>query len=153
MEGDLIKQGGGEELARRAAARLAGEVEPNLPALTERAIAEGGVVGGMRSFEPVSGLALAAFLLSVAQFGWTIYRDLKEDREKSTEKAAEARAKGVGGLGPLLVRRIRLGINLPVGVSSAHRDRIVAVVVEEILNEEERSGGAAGGGWDDEELR
>lgn len=153
MDGDLIRQGGGEGLARRAAVRLAGEVDPNLPALTERAIAEGGAVGGMRSFEPVSGLALAAFLLRVAQFGWTIYRGLKKDRERAAEKAAETRAKGGSGLGPLLARRIRLGVELPAGVSPERRDRIVEVVVEEILHEDERSGGAAVGGWDDEELR
>jgi hypothetical protein len=147
---------GAEEVARRAAARLAGEVDPGLPALTERAIAGGGAAEGMRSYDPTLAIALGGFLLSVAQLGWTIYRDLKADREKATEKADRDRIPDRAGLGALLVRRIRLGMEAPAGVTPERRDRIVEVVVEEILRDDGSPGsrGVTGaGGWDRKELR
>ncbi len=117
-----------EALARRAATRLAGELDPRLPALTERAIAgEDGEIR-TRAYDPTLALGLAGFLLSVAQFAWTIYRDLKKDRKDEEEKAAER-----GKLGPLLARKIRLGVDLPSGVTPEQRDRVIEVVVEEIL--------------------
>ena len=146
-------RGGSEEVARRAAARLAGEVDPGLPALTERAIAAGGAAEGMRSYDPALALGLAGFLLSVAQFGWTIYRDLKADREKAAEKADRDRVQGRAGLGALLARRIRLGMEAPAGVTPERRDRIVEVVVEEILRGDAGPEAAGAGGWDRSELR
>jgi hypothetical protein len=144
---------GAEEVARRAAARLAGEVDPGLPALTERVIAGAGAAEGMRSYDPALAIALGGFLLSVAQLGWTIYRDLKADREKAAEKADRARLSDRAGLGALLVRRIRLGMEAPAGVTPERRDRIVEVVVEEILRGDEGSEAAGAGGWDRKELR
>jgi hypothetical protein len=148
---------GAEEVARRAAARLAGEVDPGLPALTERAIAGGGAAEGMRSYDPALAIALGGFLLSVAQLGWTIYRDLKADREKAAEKADRDRAQDRDerrvGLGALLARRIRLGMQMPAGVTPERRDRIVEVVVEEILRGDEGSKAEGAGGWDRKALR
>ncbi len=151
--GNLEEQGGAEAVARRAAARLADEMGLELPALTERAIAGDGAAEGMRSFDPALALGLAGFLVSVARFGWTIYRDLRSDREKAKEKADRERREDRAGLGALLARRIRLGMALPAGVTAEGRDRIVKVVVEEILRDDAglESGGA--GGWDREELR
>lgn len=122
-----------EALARRAAARLAGELDPRLPALTERAIAGEGSETRTRSYDPTLAIGLAGFLLSVAQFAWTIYRDLKEDRKDVEEKSAE-QARERNKLGPLLARKIRLGIDLPPGVTPDQQDRVIEVVVEEILH-------------------
>jgi len=144
---------GPEGVARRAAARLAAEVDPALPALTERAIAGGGGAERMRSYDPALGIALAGFLLSVAQFGWTIYRDLKADREKAAEKADRDHIPDRAGLGGLLARRIRLAMETPAGVTPERRDRIVEVVVEEILRDDAGPGVTGAGGWDRKELR
>lgn len=122
-----------EALARRAAARLAGELDPALPALTERAIAGEGGETRMRSYDPTLALGLAGFLLSVAQFAWTIYRDLKEDRKDAEENVAE-QAQERNKLDALLAREIRLGIDLPPGVTPDQRDRVIEVVVEEMLS-------------------
>lgn len=153
MSQETVERLAANAVARRAAARLAGEVDPSLPALTERAIAEGAPREGMRSFDPTLAIALGGFLLSVAQFGWKIYRDLKEDRGKAAEKAAESRDQERAGLGTLLARRIRLGMETPPDVTPERRDRIVEVVVEEILRYEPGSGAGGAGGWDRKELR
>jgi hypothetical protein len=147
------EQGAAEEVARRAAVRLGAEVDPALPALTEQAIAEGGSVERMRSYDPALGIALAGFLLSVAQFGWTIHRDLKLDREKAAETAERERIPDRAGLGGLLARRIRLAMETPAGVTPERRDRIVEVVVEELLRDDAGLEAAGADGWDREELR
>jgi hypothetical protein len=128
-------------------------VDPGLPALTERAIAGGGAAEGMRSYDPTLAIALGGFLLSVAQLGWTIHRDLKADREKAAEKADRDRLSDRAGLGALLARRIRLGMQMPAGVTPERRDRIVEVVVEEILRGDAGPEAGGAGGWDRKALR
>jgi hypothetical protein len=128
-------------------------VDPGLPALTERVIAGAGAAEGMRSYDPALALGLAGFLLSVAQFGWTIYRDLKEDRQKAAEKADRDRLQDRAGLGALLARRIRLKMETPTGVTPERRDRIVEVVVEEILRDDAGPEAGGAGGWDRKALR
>jgi hypothetical protein len=120
-----------DTIARRAAARLGPSLDPNLPASLERAIANEGRTDRQRSFDAGVSLALAAFLLNSVQFGWKIYRDLKDDREKkqkAQEKAgAEPRPR------ELLLRRMRLALGEPHGLSTAQRDQLLEVVAEEIL--------------------
>lgn len=157
MSQETVEKLAANAVARRAAARLAEDVDPSLPALTERAIVEGEPREGMRSFDPTLAIALGGFLLSVAQFGWTVYRDLKEDREEAAKEAAGSGDRDRAGLGALLARRIRVGMETPPGVTPERRDRIVEVVVEEILRHEPGAGpgDGAGGpdGWDRTELR
>jgi hypothetical protein len=71
-------------------------------------------------------LAIAALVVSVSQFAWQIYRDLKADREKAREAAARE----------ALARRIRLEVELPEGVAPAQRDRVIAVVLQELNGQE-----------------
>jgi hypothetical protein len=117
---------------RRAAGRLAEELNPSLPAMTERMLAEGTDAEPRRSFDPMTGLAVAGFLLAVAQLGWKVYRDVKEDREKAAEQAEDPDRHRIRSV---MARRIRLELEAPAGMSEAHRDRVVDVVVEEILVE------------------
>lgn len=114
------------DAARRAAARLASDLGSDLPAFTERALAGEERNVRRRSFDAGSSLAIAGLLVSVAQFGWQIYRDLKEDREKKDE--ADRRQ-----ILQVLVRRMRLSLDEPPGLTVRQRDRLLEVVAEEIL--------------------
>lgn len=110
------------DVARRAASRLAAEFDPTLPALTERVLVEDGEPRRMRSYDLGTGLAVAALLVSAAQFGWQIYRDLKSDREADGKRNVQ-----------LLVRRIRLSLTEPSDLTPKQRDRLLEVVAEEIV--------------------
>lgn len=114
------------DAARRAAARLAPDFGPDLPVFTERALAGQESIAPRRSYEAGASLAIASILVSLAQFGWQIYRDLKEDREKKEE--ADRRQ-----MIQVLVRRMRLSLDAPQGLSVQQRDRLLEVVAEEIL--------------------
>jgi hypothetical protein len=105
-------------IARRAAGRLEGEFGPALPALVERELQAPGS-GPQRYMGVETAIALAGLLVSIAQFAWQAYRDLKKDR---TEPSPEA-----------LARQIRLRVELQPQVAPAQRDRLVGIVVEEVL--------------------
>jgi hypothetical protein len=109
-----------EDVARRAAARLAREIDPALPAVVEGQLrGGGGAEPPVRFFEPATTIALGGLLVSLASLAWTIYRDLKKD--------AAAPAPEV------LARRLRLDADLPEAVTSERRERLIAVVVEEVI--------------------
>lgn len=120
-------------IARRAAARLAGSLDPNLPALTERVLVEQAPSERTR-FDAGVSIALAGLLLSAVQLGWQVYRDLKEDREKREKEEQE---KGDRRIREVLVRRMRLELGEPRGLTIEQRDRLLEVVAEEILVTEE----------------
>lgn len=129
-------------VVRRAAARLAGEVDPGLPQMAELVLEEGLSPEPTRSFDAGLSVAVAGFLLAAAQFGWQVYRDIRKDRREAAEEAAKA-AKGDGhGLRSVMIRRMRMSLDAPPGVAESQRDRLVEVAVEEILAE---AGEDAGG--------
>lgn len=106
-------------ISRRAAERLAG-LDAGLPSATERLL-QG--APRRRSLDAGTSIALASFLVSLAQFGWSIYQEHLRQREKT-----EARE--------VLVRRLRVRVEeseaarlLPAG----ERDRVAEIVAEEIL--------------------
>src|SRR5688500_16727321 len=105
------------EIARRAAERLAG-LDANLPAATERLL-QG--APRRRSLDAGTSVALASLLLSLVQFGWTVYQDKLRQKEK-----AEARDS--------LVQRLRDRIEMDGQLSPAERDLVVEAVAEEILS-------------------
>lgn len=108
-------------LARRAAARLT-DLDPGLPALTERVLATGvDEAPPTRSFDPATALGVASFLVSMVAAAWPIYRDLKKDREEKAKGARE-----------IIARRLRITFPEPRGVSAAHRDRMIEVVIDEL---------------------
>jgi hypothetical protein len=111
-------------VARRAAARLV-DLDPNLPAWTERALAGGDESAPTRSFDAATTIALASLLVSIVQTAWTLWRDVKEDRETAAREAAE-RAREV------VARRLRLAFPEGGGVWAAERDRMIAAVIEEL---------------------
>jgi hypothetical protein len=116
------------DLARRIAQRLAEETDPNLPALTQRVLAEGPETSTKpQSYDAGTAIALAALLLTVAQFAWSVYRDLKKDQQEAEEKPAVASPR------ELLYRRLRLEFHDRPGVSPTQRDRLFEVVVDEVL--------------------
>jgi|GEM_PF-2324096 len=128
-------------VVRRAAARLAGEVDPGLPQMAELVLEEGLSPEPMRSFDPTVALGVAGFLLGAAQLGWQVYRDIRKDRKEAAEKAAKAAAGDGHALRSVIIRRIRLKLDAPPGVAESQRDRLLEVAVEEILAEAEEDGG------------
>ncbi|HVG09280.1 MAG TPA: hypothetical protein VNM67_16355 [Thermoanaerobaculia bacterium] len=104
------------EIAQRAAGRLAG-LDAGLPAATERLL-QG--APRRRSLDAGTSVALASLLVSLVQFGWTVYQDQMRQKEK-----AEARDS--------LVQRLRDRIETDSQLSPAARDLVADVVAEEIL--------------------
>lgn len=107
------------DIARRAAAELAPEVGSALPALVEARLA-GAPEQTDRYADPSLVIAFAGLLVNAAALAWSIYRDLKKDA-----KAAPARE--------ALARQVRVRIEVPPGMTAAHRDRAITVVVEEVF--------------------
>lgn len=108
-----------EGIARRVALRLAAEMDPALPGAVERRLAGDEAGPPARYLDPATLIALGGLLVSVSQFAWTIYRDLKKETESPS--------------GQVLDRRIRVSVELPAGVTAAQRDRLIGVVVEEVV--------------------
>jgi hypothetical protein len=78
-------------IARRAADRLANDIDKGLRQGVERELAKDPLdQRPERPFEPIS---FAALIVSLASFGWTVYRDIKKDRDtaKADRSATEAR--------------------------------------------------------------
>jgi len=109
------------DLARAAARTLAPEMDSALEMQVERVLATGDSEFPPQRFEAVA-LAVAALVVSVSQFAWQIYRDLKQDREKAREAAARE----------AITRRIRMRVELPAGVTPAQRDRVIGAVLDEV---------------------
>jgi hypothetical protein len=121
------------QTARRAAARLAADINPGLPEQVERALAEDPLERSPeRVVDPIS---LGALIVSIASFGWTVYRDLKRDREAARDDQA-ARAKR---LATRLQEKGTDAIRVPEGIASEQRSRIIDVVAEEIVAAEASS--------------
>src|SRR5689334_22332059 len=112
-----------DDLARRAAQRLSGDLGRNLPATLEAQLQAG---KPPQRYELGTLIALAALLLNAAKFAWDIYRDRKKDVK--TEPSAD-----------VLARTIRLELKAADGVSIEQRDKIIGTVVEELLKDPSRS--------------
>ena len=109
-----------EDIARRAAGRLAQEIDPALPAVVEGQLrGGGGAEPPVRFLEPATTIALAGLLVSLASLAWTIYRDLKKDAAAPSPD--------------VLARRLRLDADLPQAVTTERRERLITVVVEEVI--------------------
>jgi hypothetical protein len=111
------------EIARTAAARL-NDLDPDLSAAMDRVLdgQERPRRRGVGGIDPGHALALASFVLSLVQFGWSVYRDHRQDREKARD---------------VLIRRLTMRIEQDEGddlIPPGSRDRITEVVAEEILS-------------------
>ena len=115
-------------IARRAADRLAGDIDKGLRQDVERELAKNPLEERPeRIFEPVS---FAALIVSLASFGWTVYRDLKKDREaaKADRSATEAR------LAALLREEDGFAAGkLPPNMTSAQQWLVVGAIAAEIV--------------------
>jgi hypothetical protein len=107
-------------ISRRVAGRLAG-LDANLPAATERLL-QG--APRRRSLDAGTSIALASLVLSLVQFGWTVYQDHLRQKEK-----AEVR----GDLVRRLLDRLETSGAADGILPPGERDRVVEVVAEEIL--------------------
>ena len=109
-----------EDIARRAAGRLAQEIDPALPAVVDGQLrGRGGAEPPVRFLEPATTIALGGLLVSLASLAWTIYRDLKKDAAAPSPD--------------VLARRLRLQVELPEPVTTGQRDRLIVVIVEEVI--------------------
>ena len=110
-----------DEIARRAAQRLSGDLDhQNLPAMVEAQLHRGGQAP--ETYEPGTIIAVATLLLNVAKFAWDIYRDQKKDAKAAPSADA-------------IARKIRLELKADDSVPTDQRDKIIGVVVEELLKE------------------
>jgi hypothetical protein len=116
------------EITRLAAARLA-DLDSDLPTAAEM-ILTGQGPPRRRGLDANLTLTLASFILGLAQFGWSVYRDQRPERKESARE--------------VLVRRLRARIEQADGedlLPPGSRDRVVEAVVEEILALESSGGG------------
>jgi hypothetical protein len=115
-------------IARRAADRLAENISEGLRREVERELAKDPLQERPeRVFEPIS---FAALIVSLASFGWTVYRDLKKDRETAkldrlameTHVAAQLREEDgfAGG-------------RLPPGITAEQQSLVITTIAAEIV--------------------
>jgi hypothetical protein len=89
-----------------------------LPANVEAALQ--GAAGAPQRFEAATQIALATLILNTAKFAWDLRKDLRAAAAPSPSPE-------------VIVRRIRLGVELPNGTTTAQRDQVIAVVLDELL--------------------
>jgi hypothetical protein len=105
------------DVARRAAERLAGEIDPRLPIDVEAEL-HGTTAQPERYLDPVS---VAGLVVSIASLAWTIGKDLRAHKTKPTAA--------------LVARRIRITLDAgnTTDLPAATRDRVIDVVIDEAL--------------------
>ena len=110
-----------ERIARGAAARLAREADlPLLVPEVEHQLQVSDAGHAAERYEPIT-ISLAALLVSVASLAWTIYTDLRKQTQQPHPE--------------VMKRRIRVEVELPEGISSPERDRVIAAIVAQTLAE------------------
>jgi hypothetical protein len=115
-------------IARRAADQLANDIDKGLRQDVERELAKDPLEERRERFlEPVS---FAALIVSLASFGWTVYRDLKRDRDaaKADRSATEAR------LAALLREEDGFAAGrLPPEMTTVQQSLVIAAIASEIV--------------------
>jgi hypothetical protein len=103
--------------ARRAAERLAVELDPRLVMDVEAALhAKRGRRPPERYLDPMS---LGGLVVSVASLVWTVYRDLMKHTSAPTPE--------------VVARRVRVEARIPSELTPTQGDRIIEVAVEETI--------------------
>jgi hypothetical protein len=124
------------EIARTSAARL-NDLDPDLATAMDQVLAgqerpRRRSIGGMGGLDAGATLTLASFVLSLVQFGWSVYRDQRRDQRRDQHQGQKEEVRDV------LIRRLRMRIEQVDGgdelVPPGRRDRILEVVAEEILS-------------------
>ncbi|MEM9762501.1 MAG: hypothetical protein AAF968_08340 [Pseudomonadota bacterium] len=109
-------------LAQAAARRLSADMPAGFSEAVDAALAAPeGAGSASKTYDAGTAIALGALLVSIAQFAWTIYTDLRKQTPKPDRE--------------VLARRIRLRLeeNSPSGGEHAHR--MVEAVIEEITQD------------------
>jgi hypothetical protein len=115
-------------IARRTAVRLAGTFGRNIGDEVEHELARDPLDSRPeRVLDPIS---LGALIVSLASFGWTVYRDLKKDREAAkTDRAAMERR-----VASLLRQEDGIAAGrLPPGLTEAQQSMVIDAVAVEIV--------------------
>jgi hypothetical protein len=116
-------------IARRVADRLAQDINRGLRNEVDRELARDPLdQRPERFFEPVS---FAALIVSLASFGWTVYRDLKKDRElaRAGRQAMEARLAG-----QLPQEESFAAGRVPPGMTAEQQTLVISAVAAEIVS-------------------
>ncbi|MEM6683202.1 MAG: hypothetical protein AAF607_13270 [Pseudomonadota bacterium] len=109
-------------LAQAAAKRLSADMPAGFPEAVEAALAAPGGSGQVpRAYDAGTTIALGALLVSIAQFAWTIYTDLRKQTAKPDRE--------------VLARRIRLRLEQSSQSGGEHTHHMVEAVVEEITQD------------------
>ena len=106
-------------IARAAAARLAASVDPNLPQLTERVLAEADHPEQQtRQYDVSIALAAAQLIVGIAALAWTVYWTLKKEAKAPSRE--------------VLARKVRIEAVERFGGPDGRGQEIIEVVVEEL---------------------
>ena len=108
------------DIARKAAKRLAPQLGKDLPLTVEKAI-HGAVKP--KQFIDTGALALGSFVVSCASFAFNVYINTI-GKEKPDAEA--------------LKRTLRLEVTLPEGISEKTRDAVISAVIEEVENAKDK---------------
>jgi hypothetical protein len=107
-------------VARRAAARLADDFGPDLPATVEVSLSGAPRKRGF-NLDPNLAISIAGVLLSALQFGLQEYRQIVQGRRDRESARGE------------LVASLRRDLGLPAHLTPEQRDRIAAILADEIV--------------------
>lgn len=114
--------------ARRAAARLS-DLDATLPAFTDRLLAGHTPPRRRGIADPGTAIALASLIVSLAQIGWQVWRDLQGDLRSKGEAKRDAE------LREALVNALRQQAGGLGEIPAPERDRAIQTVSDEILSE------------------
>ena len=118
------------EVARRAADNLAPSLDPKLCAAVEQELTRDPLdAPPERVIEPIS---LAALIVSLASFGWTVYRDLKKDHDAAKAKADRRETEASSAV---LLREDEsfTARRLPAGMTTEQETLILNAVAAEVI--------------------
>lgn len=119
---------GPADIARRAAGRLAPSLGEGLRDAVARELATDPLDNRPeRLIDPVS---LASLIVSLAAFGWTVYRDLKKDRDaaKMSRAAMEQRVAAL-----LREEETFAGGRLPPGITAEQQTLVITTIATELV--------------------
>ena len=103
-------------IARKAALRLT-SIDPSLPQQVEAVLAGGGEATPPDQYDAATVLGLAALVVAIADFAYTVYQDMKKSSPEPKQE--------------VVARRVRVQIGEVQGLSPEDRDRVIDIVVEE----------------------
>jgi len=109
-----------DKIARGAAQALAGKFGPQLKLELEKQIAAPGEAA-TQTYAVAEAVSIATFLLSVAKFGYDIYKDQRDRKAVDMD---------------VIRRETRLKVKAPRGLSAEKRDAIIDAIAKELEMEE-----------------